>query len=84
MATEAFLWYLYSMGRDAEPSYSSFVFPVTTKAILHSKFDMKIAVENFDELPNRKSSFHKTDGDTIEAFLWDMYELAQHCAFGKQ
>lgn len=36
------------MERDVELIYSSCVFPVTTKAILHPKFDIKIAMEKFE------------------------------------
>lgn len=39
---------LYSMERDVELIYSSCVFPVTTKAILHPKLDIKVAMEKFE------------------------------------
>lgn len=45
---------LYFTERDVELIYSSCVFPVTTKAILHPKFDIKIAIEKFESWRNRR------------------------------
>lgn len=81
--------FLYSMGRDTEPIYSSFVFPASTEAIPHPEFDIKIAVEKFDEhfLPTRntihdRACFQKRikqAGETVEAFVHSLYKLAHHC-----
>lgn len=57
--------FLYSMGRDAEPIYSLFVFPTATEANPHPESDFKIVVEKFDEhfVPRR------TSYTTVPAFI---------------
>ena len=57
---------LYSMGRDMEPIYGSFVFPAATEAIPHPEFDYDVVVEKFNEhfVPKRnvihdRACFHK-------------------------
>lgn len=76
---------LYSMGRDAEPIYGSFVFPAATET-KNPQFDL--VVRKFDEhlVPKKNvihecAFFHRRSqraGETVEAFVQRLYELTQH------
>ncbi|CAI5671079.1 unnamed protein product [Oreochromis niloticus] len=77
---------LYSIVRDAQPIYGSFVFPAATEARPSPQFEYDLVIQKFDEhfVPRRnvihdRACFHKRS-QRAEAFLRSLYE--QHCEFG--
>ena len=83
---------IYTMGGEAEQVYAQFTFPAPQEGEEDPQNNFDIVIEKFEQyfLPKRnliyeRSLFHHRDqkeGESAEAFIRVLYQLAENCDFG--